>query len=340
MTKGTRNNKYLLLTVLLLALIAGWFFYSRNLNPVRDELRDFAVKDTGSVVKIFIADKSGKSVLLERKSNYDWSVDKDYWARPDAIKLLLATMHDVEVRSPVGKKAYNNIITSIASKGLKVEVYNSQGKIKTYYVGGPTMDQYGTYMYIENSSVPFITHIPGFNGYLTPRYIVDRGDWIVKNVFRLTESELQSLAVADRERPGFAFRIERKENSSDFILYDGFDQSVNGVIQDKILSYLQFFKILNFEGAEKSLSPNQRDSLRATVPFRSIVIKKTGGETSRIDLWRRPITSQTVNLSMEDGTPFSYDVDRMTAALNGDTSLIVVQYFSYEKLFRKPSDFQ
>jgi len=91
---------------------------------------------------------------------------------------------------------------------------------------------------------------------------------------------------------------------------------------------------------EKSLVPAQRDSLRSTTPFRSIVLVKTNGDTSRIDLWRRPITTQTVNKSMEDGTPYPYDIDRMTATINKDTSLIIVQYFSYERLFLKPADFQ
>jgi hypothetical protein len=65
----------------------------------------------------------------------------------------------------------------------------------------------GTYMYMENSTVPFITNIAGFDGYLTPRYITERADWAVKNVFRLGEGELLSLSVADRERAGFGFKI-------------------------------------------------------------------------------------------------------------------------------------
>jgi hypothetical protein len=335
-----KKNSILILVATSLAIFSAYFIYNNRSGTMSDELRDFAFKDTASITRVFLADKAGKQITLDRKSNDEWMVNGTHWARPDAIKLLLETIHNVEVWSPVGKKAYNNIIKSIAAKGVKVELYTSEGKVKTYYVGGPTPDQMGTYMYMENSTVPFITNIAGFDGYLTPRYITERADWIVKNVFRLAEGQLLSLSVADRERPGFAFKIERNQTTGDCMLFDGFEKPVSNISQDKITDYLQKYRVLNFEGLEKSLLPNQRDSLRAQTPFRSIVMIKNNGDTSRIDLWRRPITTQTVNLSMEDGTPYPYDIDRMTASLNKDTSLIIVQYFSFERLFLKPSDFQ
>ncbi|MFM7175959.1 MAG: DUF4340 domain-containing protein [Bacteroidota bacterium] len=335
-----KKNSILVLVAVMLAALSAYFIYTNRSGTMSDELRDFAFKDTASLTRIFLADKAGKQITLDRKSKEEWTVNGSYWARPDAIKLLLETIHDVEVWSPVGKKAYNNIIKSIAAKGVKVELYTSEGKVKTYYVGGPTPDQMGTYMYMENSTVPFITNIAGFGGYLTPRYITERADWAVKNVFRLGDGQLVSLSVADRERSGFAFRIERNQVSGDYTLFDGFENPVSFTSQDKITDYLQKFRVLNFEGLEKSLLPDQRDSIRAQTPFRSIVMIKNNGDTSRIDLWRRPITTQTVNLSMEDGTPYPYDIDRMTATLNKDTSLVIVQYFSFERLFLKPSDFQ
>lgn len=335
-----RKNRILIIVLGLLSCALIYYVYNNRYSTMSMELRDFAFKDTASLKRIFLADKSGKQVTLDRRSSEEWVVNGKHWARPDAIKMLLQTIHDVEVWSPVGKKAYNNIIKSIAAKGVKVELYTSEGKVKTYYVGGPTPDQIGTYMYLENSSVPFITNIAGFDGYLTPRYITDRVEWIVKNVFRLEEGELNSLIVVDRERAGYAFRVEKDISSGDYMLFDGYEKPISNVSQDKIIDYLSKYQMLNFEGLEKSLMPSQRDSLRARNPFRTIVMVKNNGDTSRIDLWRRPLTTQTVNLSMEDGTPFPYDIDRMTATLNKDTSLVIVQYFSFERLFLKPSDFQ
>ncbi|MFN5324986.1 MAG: DUF4340 domain-containing protein [Bacteroidota bacterium] len=335
-----KKNSRLIAVFILLAAVVAYFYFNRSNNTLKGELRDFAFKDTSAITRIFLADKSGKQVVLDRKSNDEWVLNSKHWARPDAINTLLKTIHDLEVRSPIGKKAYNSTIKSIAAKGIKVELYTKSGKVKTYYVGGPTQDQYGTFMYMENSTVPFIIHIPGFNGYLTPRYITNKTDWMVKNVFRLKSGDLKSLEVVDRQRPGFAFRIDADPATGDFLIYDGFGNSVEGVSQDKVIDYLGRYSMLNFESLEKTLAPNQRDSIRAVLPFRSIAMVKTNGDSSRIDLWRRPITSQTPNKTLEDGTPFPFDIDRMTATLNRDTSLVVVQYFSFERLFLKPSDFQ
>ncbi|MFN9597235.1 MAG: DUF4340 domain-containing protein, partial [Bacteroidota bacterium] len=275
-----KKNSILILVATSLAIFSAYFIYNNRSGTMSDELRDFAFKDTASITRVFLADKAGKQITLDRKSNDEWMVNGTHWARPDAIKLLLETIHNVEVWSPVGKKAYNNIIKSIAAKGVKVELYTSEGKVKTYYVGGPTPDQMGTYMYMENSTVPFITNIAGFDGYLTPRYITERADWVVKNVFRLAEGQLLSLSVADRERPGFAFKIERNQTTGDCMLFDGFEKPVSNISQDKVTDYLQKYRVLNFEGLEKSLLPNQRDSLRAQTPFRSIVMIKNNGDTS------------------------------------------------------------
>jgi len=147
------------------------------------------------------------------------------------------------------------------------------------------------------------------------------------------------MSVTDRERPGYIFRIE-KQADKDFLLFDAEGNSLENVSQDKIISYLKFFQLLNYENTEKNLDSIQLDSLRATTPFRSIALTQKDEKTTRIDLWRRPITEKTVNKGFEDGTPFPFDVDRMTASINGDTSLVVVQYFSFDKLFKKPSDFQ
>lgn len=333
-----KKNNLLLVLVLVIAGIGVFLYLQNKPGTISEELRDFAIKDTGSVTKMFLANKSGQQTLLEKKSGGDWMMNGKTLARPDAVKTLLASLHDIEVRSPVGKKAYNNVIKTIAANGIKVELYNSKGLIKTIYVGGPTQDQLGTFMYLENSTVPFITHIPGFDGYLTPRFIVNEEEWKVKNVFRLNDGALKSLTVTDRQQKDKSFTILQDQNGN-YSMTDGEEKTLPNVSQDKIINYLQSYRMLNYEMHEKSLTPEQKDSLKATPSFRTIVLVDDAGQSTQIDLWRRPLTGATVNKAQEDGTPFPYDVDRMTGSINKDPELIVVQYFSFEKLFRRPADF-
>lgn len=333
-----KNNKTLIVIVLLLAVAGGWLYFTKSSSTIVEELRDFSVKDTSKVIKIFIADKSGKQSLLEKQEDGSWMINKKLKARPDAIATLLTTIRDVEVRSPVGKNGYNTVIKNIASTGIKVEIYDSNGMIKTFYVGGPTQDHLGTFMYLENSTVPFVTHIPGFDGYLTPRFTVDETDWSEKSVFRVSLDNFKSLSVTDREKTEKTFAISAV-NKGSYSVTDQVGKEIAGISQDKVIDYLGYYKNLNYEQKERSLSLPQHDSILGVIPFRTVVFTDGQNNVTTVDLWRRPITESTLHKSYEDGTTVPFDVDRMTASINKDTSLIVVQYYSFEKIFRAPTDF-
>jgi hypothetical protein len=333
-----KRNRIFLIVLILLGSLTFWFVINKGKGTIKEELRNFSYKDTAAVVKVFMADKKGRQVLLEKQNDGTWLVNKKTPARPDAIKIMLATIHDVEVRSPVGKAAYNNIIKAIAANAVKVEIYDVNGHAKTYYVGSPTQDQLGTFMYLENSTVPFITHIPGFNGYLTPRYSTKEDDWKVKNVFHLSQGMLDELQVIDREQPGYSFRIKNNGNNS-YSLFDEKGKQLEGASQDKIINYLDYYGMINYEMEETSLSKSQVDSLMHQQPFRTIKLTYTDGKNTMVNFWKRPVTGSTAVKENEAGTPFKFDVDRMTAQIEGDNRLIVVQYFSFEKLFRKTADF-
>jgi hypothetical protein len=333
-----KKNARIFLLVVILLIAAIWLFMSRKDSTISDELREFAVKDTASITRIFMADKSGMKVDLVKQDDGSWQVNKKFTARPDAIVNLLSTIRNVEVRSPVAKAAYNNVIKSLAAKGVKIEIYNQDDQVRVYYVGGPTQDQMGTFMYIENSTVPFITHIPGFDGYLTPRYIVNESDWKMKVVFRHAPDQIKSLIVVDRERPAFGFKIEK--NDDNFHVFDSQGKVVPDVSQDKVIDYLNSYRSLNYEMEERSLNASQKDSLLKTTPFRTISLVDKTGRENLAHFWRRPLTATTVNKTQPDGTPYNYDIDRMTARTADTGELIVVQYYSFEKLFRNPGDFQ
>lgn len=173
-----RSNKLLLVLLVVLIAVAAVIYFNNDKGATIDDIEgaksEFGVEDTSSITKIFIADAKGETVTLERKKD-NWLVDGKYNARPDNIRLLMKTFGRIKVRMPVPKAARNNIITSLATEAIKVEIYQGDKQpSKTYYVGGPTSDHQGTYMLLETegvkSTVPFITHIPGFYGYLTARF--------------------------------------------------------------------------------------------------------------------------------------------------------------------------
>ncbi len=333
-----KKNLIYLIILAVLAVVAYYAINSRSGSTLDKELSDFAVKDTGAVVKIFMADKGGQSVLLEKQENNEWTVNTSFEARPDAIQNLLTTIAMVDVRSPVAKAAFNNVMKQLAAKAIKVEVYSAAGLVKTYYVGGPTQDQLGTFMYLEGSDVPFVTQIPGFEGYLTPRYNVKEKEWRTKRVFRLTPEQIVAVKAVDFSIPDMNVQLEKADDGS-FKVLNGDGQVLDGVSQDKVINYLGFYSQVNYEMEENTLSKSQEDSLLVTAPVRKLTVSTVEGTTQTITMWRRPITDATTFKQNAGGKVFPFDVDRMVARVNEDPGLLVVQYYSFDRLFRRPTDF-
>ena len=109
-----------------MACIAGYFLYTNSNSTIRAELRDFAISDTSAIDKIFMADRQGHTILLEKKATGDWSVNGKFRARQDILSNLLFTMKSIEVRSPVGKNLYNHTMKLMASNSVKVEIYSKE----------------------------------------------------------------------------------------------------------------------------------------------------------------------------------------------------------------------
>jgi hypothetical protein len=220
-----KNNKVLIVLLIVLIGVATVIYFNNKTETISDiegAKSNYAIEDTASISKVFIADAQGGTVTLTKEKN-TWMVDGKYVARPDNIRLLMKTFGRIAVKSPVPRSAYNTTIKSIATGATKVEIYQGETKpSKIYYVGGATLDHQGTYMLLETegvkSTVPFIMHIPGFYGYLTTRFFTEPAQWRDAVVFKYASSQISSIAVNYYETPKQSFKIEKKDEG--FVLKD------------------------------------------------------------------------------------------------------------------------
>jgi len=155
---------------------------------------DFAIEDTASIDKIFISNSAGEKVTLI-KGEKEWLVEGKNKARPESIDVLMTTFNKIAIKSPVSKAAFPNVVKSLATNAVKVEIYQGdESPSKVYYVGEATQDHQGTYMLLETegekSTEPFVMHIPGFYGYLTTRFFANPMQWRDAAVFKINRGEL------------------------------------------------------------------------------------------------------------------------------------------------------
>lgn len=330
-----KNSIVIILILLVLAVAAIFVYRSKGKNSTIDkEASDFGLKDTASVDKIFLADKEGKSVLLERKPS-GWILNGKYNVRPDAIELLLYTVRMVEVKSPVSKTSRDNVIKIMAGKSTKIELYSKGSKVKQYYVGHSTQDHTGTYMLLtnpetdENYTEPFITHIPGFDGFLTTRYFTDEIDWRDRLMLNYRPPQIKEIKLELNEMPDSSFVIDLFSMQR-FGLKTGKGQQLP-FDEEKIKQYIAYFQNVNCEIVLEKKDHLVDSINKSGVPFATLTITDRDNKPNVTLFYHKyPVASK----NEQYGVDYKYDPDRLFVKYNNGADYGIAQYFVFGKMLQ------
>ena len=341
-----KNTLIIIGLAIVLAVTAFFLTRNNNRSTVREELRDFAIADTSSVTKIFLASRTGTHSTLVKNADGSWTVNGKFKARPDAINNLLVTMQKLEIYSPVATSGEANVIKSLATKATKVEIYqNNDHKkpSKVYYVGGPTQNQLGTYMLIENSSKPFIMHIPGFKGYLSPRYFTSENEWRSREIFSFDRDEIASVELKNFIVPERSYTILNKSEAGEehkFQLLNSDGESVSPTDTLKIATYLTFFEKIHFEGFDTAIKKEVKDSIIDAGPNFILTITGKNGDPKSIVMYNMPLSKRSSVQTDREGNPLTIDRDRFYGVIEGEENFVVLQYYVFEKILRALDEFR
>lgn len=325
-----KKNLIGLLILLILGAIAFIVYQQHGSGTIKPQLHDFAVKDTANITKIFLANKAGQTILLERKNSKEWTVNKDYKARKDAVDVLLKTIKRVEMKSPVAKTAHDNIVKLLAGKSTKVEIYKGDEKVKTYYVGDATKDSQGTYMLIEGSSTPFICHIPGFVGYLSGRYMTRILEWRDSEIFAYTLPQIAEIKVEFHDEPERSFRITHsKDRVVQLFQNSEKEELVSNMDTVFVKRYMLNYSNVRFEGIQP-YDEARVDSIMNSPKYFTVSVTDRKGETKTITSFRLPANPDAFDIN---GNPLTWDLDRMHGMLNGnEKEALLIQHFTFDRL--------
>lgn len=285
---------------------------------------DFAVPNTGDIYKIFLADRKGQTATLERKEGY-WLYNGKARARPSAINILLETIAKVNVWYVPPKANEKSMIRSLAAEGIKVELYDKGGKLmKSYYVGGVTNDEHGTYMIMEGAEQPYIVHVPSFVGQLRVRYLLGDDEWTDRMIFLEKPEEIQSVSVEYPQRKSDSFRLEKIAEAEYSVkpFFSTTPASKQPLRKGVPEAYLLAFENLGAEGFETD-NP-LRDSITNLVPFAIVTLKKVNGEEKQVRFW--PVEVQQTR----EGMPY---VHRYFAEVN-KSAFMLIQEGVFGPIFR------
>jgi hypothetical protein len=326
-----KNRGALIITLLLVLVSVYLLFFRDTFSTLNEKDNDFAVQDTAAITKIFIADKRNSEVTLTRENGV-WKVNGRYDVRSDAINTLLYTIKMVSVKGIIDPRGRENVIKQLASTACKVEIYEGDKRVKIYYVGGPTQDQTGTFMLLanhrsgENYDQPYITYIPGFDGYLTSRYFIPEDDWRNRTIFQYYPYQIKSVKVVyPQADSGFQINILGRNK---FSMEDPITHAPISYFDTiAVKQYLTYYQSVSWE---VTLKTAQKDSILHTVPIATVTVKDTTGKTSEIVLFNKKTPENDIN---KYGKEYKYDPDRMDAYVNGK-DMVIVQYFVFGKMLQ------
>lgn len=283
-----KRNTLILLAAFITLGIGTWYAldYSKRTkqgSTVNPDM-DFAVNPE-EVYKIFIADRSGRSATLERNGS-KWTYNKDHVARQTAVELLLETMKKIRVNYIPPAASEDHMVKSIASEGIKVEIYNKEGKpIKVYYVGGVTNDETGTYVMMDGAEHPYVAHIPTMIGSFRIHYRLEPDEWYDRTVFEEKPEDIQFISVEYPQNKSESFKLEKKDELEYEIkpYYSTTPVSRKPQRKGTAEAYLVGFERMGAEAYE-TMNP-LKDSIMNLVPFAIITVKKTDGKQKVVKFW-------------------------------------------------------
>ena len=145
------KNKFLIYILIFISIIC----FSSCKTDVKEKINEknfnLTQSETENIDKIIMSDKGGNIITLEKEKE-EWIINSKYPVWKRQIEYTLNVMKDIRIKSSVSEQKTKVGITEIiATTGVKVEIFEKEEKIKSYYIGGNTSDHQGTYMIMENA---------------------------------------------------------------------------------------------------------------------------------------------------------------------------------------------
>ncbi len=328
------KNTYLYLAILIvLGTIAYFLVTKESDNTLEGEDDEFAIENIDRIHKIFIADRENvTATLVRQKDHWDYTTSdgRTYKARAAAIDILLQTIQKVQVRYKVQEAAMAMAVDNLATTGKKIEFYDKSGKrFKTYYVGGSSNDTQGTFMIMENSENPYVTHLQFWEGFLFDRYLVQEKDWRDKTVFSYKSNEIKMIQVdyPQQQSNSFILTQVKKGKFSVEPLYPTTNKSIRPIIDQKALAYLYNYERLIAEAFENE-NPHRSEILEK-IPFATVTITTKDGTQKTVKFI--PVIEEVEEDT--DGTKVRPKIQRYFACVNGNEDVYLVQDLLFGKIF-------
>jgi hypothetical protein len=315
--------------------------------------QDYNIENIAAVTRIYLADKQDNETLLIRTGDSSWAVkvgETQYPANQPMVDLLMETLHTMQIRQQVNRNAIPNVIKDISARGIKVEVYGiaprinlfglklfvHEKKLVTYYVGRETQDMMASFMWRDGDKVPYVIHIPGFRGFLTPRFVTEPLKWRSHTIVDLDVNAINEINLEIPSMPSEGFSVVNNGAGFDLVpMATG--KPVPQFDTVRVAQLLSSFTWLNFDEFA-SIVPNAKDSSLTVAPRAILTVTDTTGRQTEVRTYIKYNNPDDWQAMPDSAMYNTFDLDRLYAIIdNKDT--VLIQYFVFDRILQPVSYF-
>lgn len=314
--------------------------------------QNYHIEDTTSITRIFLADKQDNEVILTREGDSTWLVDNKYQANQAMMDLFLETLHSMRIRQQVNRNAVPTVIKDLSARAIKVEVYQRVpfinwfgGRLqlfkhekltRTYYVGRETKDMLGSYMFREGDKVPCVIYIPGFRGFLTPRFVTDPLKWRSHTIVDLDAKSIGRIELEITANPSESFAVVNNGEGFDMELLEG-HRRVQAFDTMRMAAFIASFSWLNFDEFA-AIVPNSNDSSLVGAPRTILRITDTAGTTHEVLTYIKYSNPDDIQAISDQDMYEAFDLNRLYAIIDRKDT-VLIQYHVFDNILQPASYF-
>jgi hypothetical protein len=190
-----------------------WFLWVMMIPACRDRADPVASKfalKRGDIQKIELRSQLFGLQSFQYKEGR-WYLHDSLLVRPDAIDNIFKVLTGVQIHYEPPRAAWSMISETIQREGLAIRVYDGQNHLLTSYaLGGSTNDERGTYAQMAQVASPVVIRVPGFEGNLATRFLMDAAEWRDRMIIDLNQEDLYSIRITYPSEMFNSFELQKQ----------------------------------------------------------------------------------------------------------------------------------
>jgi len=289
----SQHNKILtvsLVGLMTLSVVLAWL--SRDDERIVIDRTAFAVDETEKINRVTLM--SDDTVTLAYDGSR-WVVNNTWDADLQMIKVLMATLRQVEPHRPIAASRVDTVNAQLESRGTRVILGMSDGTQRSFFAGGNS-GKSEAWFRNEETPQPYVVIIPGYRVYVSGIFELNASGWRNKRIFDFNWRNFKSLTASYPREPNAGLTVELKQR------YFGI-RDMQSVDTTRLNNYLDAVSLL----LARRFVTDEPATLRNQVPVARIVVGDIANREYTLELFAPQREDDEVFGRLNDGQLVTFD---------------------------------